>query len=133
MKFEVKCREYLVKRLSVLEKDIEQTVQKEKARRTSRVEELTAYKDTDEAAEAYGYGDITEEEYMEICSVLTDGADFVEFTLTPKAAALEILREFMHRQKSEIQSFEWEMKSPEEQNRILKDREEFRKKHGLVD
>lgn len=131
VQFEVKCRQYLVKRLSVLEKDIEHTVAKEKSKRAAKVEKLAAYKNSDEAAEAYGYGDITSEEFEEICSVLEENANFVEFTKTPKLAALEMLKEFLWRLKSDIKSFEWEMKSPEEQSRILKEREEFRRKHGL--
>lgn len=132
VEFEIKCRKYLVNRLETLRKDIEKTVNKEKEGRKARVEKLCEYKDSYEASEAYGYGDITEDEYREILEHLEEGADFVEFTKTPKAAALEILREFMQRQKQEINDFEWEMKSPEERERILKERAEWRTAHGLV-
>lgn len=131
MQFEIKCRQYLIKRLSVLEKDIEKTVEKEKAKRAARVAHLTAYEDSDQAQEAYAYGDISQEEFEEICCVLEANAKFVMLTRTPKVAALEMLQEFMYRMKSDIKSFEWEMKSPEERDRILKEREEFRRKHGL--
>lgn len=138
MQFEIKCRQYLIKRLSVLEKDIEKTVEKEKAKRAkekakraNRVARLTAYEDSDQAQEAYAYGDISQEEFEEICGVLEENAKFIMLTRTPKVAALEMLKEFMYRMKSDIKSFEWEMKSPEERERILKEQEEFRRKHGL--
>lgn len=129
--FEVKCRKYLLKRLGVLERDIEKVVEKEKYGRKKQIEELCKYKNTDEAQEAYGYEEITDEEFREICDVLEKGAAFVEFTKTPKAAALEILHDFMHRQERDIADFEWEMKSPEEQEQIWKANEEFREAHGL--
>lgn len=129
--FEVKCRKYLLKRLGVLERDIKKTVSKEKAARKTQVERLCKYKDSDEAAEAYGYCDITEEEYVEVLAHLEEGAAFVEFTKTPKAAALEILHDFMTRQESEIASLEWMIKSPEEQADILKANAEFRERHKL--
>lgn len=129
--FEIRCRKYLLKRLETLEKDIEKTVLKEKEARKEQIEKMCAYKDTDDAAEAYGFGEITEEEYQEICDALEEGAAFVEFTKTPKAAALEILHDFMRRQKREIADFEWSLKSPEEQEAIRKENAEFRAAHGL--
>ena len=129
--FEIRCRKYLVKRLTVLKDAIEKTVDKEKEARKAQIERLCKFKDTDEAANAYGYGDITEEEYQEVCAALEEGAAFVEFTKTPKAAALEILKEFMDHQEREIADFEWSMKSPEEQERIRKKNEEFLAAHGL--
>jgi len=123
--FEIKCREYLVKRLGVLRRDIEKTVAKEMAKRESRVEELCEYKDFDQAQEAYAYGDISFEEYDAIRVALETGADFAE-SKTPKSAALEILIDFMERQKREIRDFEWELKTPEERERIEKSNAEFR-------
>ena len=99
--------------------------------RKAQIERLCKFKDTDEAAEAYGYGDITAEEYQEVCDALEKGAAFVEFTKTPKAAALEILKDFMVRQKHEIVDLEWSMKSPKEQERIRKENEEYRITHRL--
>ena len=55
----------------------------------------------------------------------------MEFTKTPKAAALEILKDFMVRQKHEIVDLEWSMKSPKEQERIRKENEEYRITHRL--
>jgi len=130
LQFEIKCRQYLVKRLGVLRRDIEKTVAKDKARRESRVEELCEYKDFDQAQEAYAYGDISFEEYDAIRVVLETGADFAE-SKTPKSAALEILIDFMMRQNREIKDFEWELKTPEERERIEKYNTEFRASHGL--
>lgn len=129
--FEIRCRKYLVKRLTVLKNDIEKTVAKEKEARKAQIERLCKFKDTDEATEAYGYCDITAEEYQEVCDALEKGAAFVEFTKTPKAAALEILKDFMVRQKQEIVDLEWSMKSPKEQERIRKENEEYRITHKL--
>ena len=129
--FEIRCRRYLVKRLAVLKNDIEKTVAKEKEARKTQIERLCRFKDMDEAVEAYGYGDITEDEYQEVCDALEKGAAFVEFTKTPKAASLEILKDFIRRQEREIDDFEWSMKSPEEQARIQKENAEFRAAHGL--
>lgn len=129
--FEIRCRKYLVKRLETLEKDIKKTVSKEKEARKEQIKKMCAYRDTDEVAEAYGYGDITEKEYQEVCDVLEKGAAFVEFTRTPKAAALEILHDFLWRQKREIADFEWSLKSPKEQEEIRKENAKFRVAHGL--
>lgn len=131
LQFEIKCREYLVKRLGVLRRDIEKTVAKEKEVREKRKNKLCEYETIEQAQEAYGYGDITLEEYDEIYEVLEKAVGFAEVK-TPKAAALEILLEFMGRQKSEIRDFEWELKTPEEQERIIKSQEEFRREHGLA-
>lgn len=128
--FEIKCRKYLVKRLGVLRRDIEKTVAKEKAVRESRVKELCEYEDIDQAQEAYAYGNITLEEYDAIRDVLEKGIQFAE-SKTPKSAALEILIDFMVRQNREIQDFEWELKTPEERERIEKFNAEFRANHGL--
>lgn len=128
--FEIKCRKYLVKRLEVLRRDIEKTVSKEKAVRENRIKKLCEYEDTDQAQEAYAYGDITLEEYDAICDVLEKGTKFAE-SKTPKSAALEILIDFMLCQNREIKDFEWELKSPEERERIEKSNAEFRASHGL--
>lgn len=128
--FDIKCRKYLTKRLGTLLRDIEKTVQKEKGVRADRVKTLTAYQDLGDAQDAFGYGEITEGEYDEIRDVLATGADFIE-SITPKSAALDMLKEYIGRLKSDIHSLEWEMRPPEEQERILKAQTEFREKHGL--
>lgn len=125
LQFEIKCRQYLVKRLGVLKRDIEKTVAKEKESQKSRIEKLCEYEDVGQAQEAYAYGDISLEEYDEIRDFLEKAIVFSE-SKTPKQAALEILKDFMVHQKREIQDFEWELKTPEERERIERSNAEFK-------
>jgi len=127
--FEIKCRQYLVKRLGILKRDLEKTVAKEQEVRKARIKELCEYEDAEQAQEAYGNADITLEEYNAVRDVLEKGAKFAE-SKTPKFAALEILVDFMVRQNREIRDFEWELKTPEERERIEKFNAEFRASHG---
>ena len=129
--FEIKCRQYLIKRLGVLERDMNKIVDKEKEKRKTQIHKLCKYKDLDEAAEAYGYDDITDVEYQEICDTIENESDFVEHTKTPKAAAVEILHDFMEKQNREINDLEWSTKSYEEQERIKKSNAMLRETHRV--
>ncbi|MEG2515095.1 MAG: hypothetical protein RSA92_07140 [Bacteroidaceae bacterium] len=127
LEFEVKYLKYLVKRLKTLSSSIKKAVDKETEARQRRVEQLCEYKDVDEARDAYGYGYISREEYDEIYDVLKKNAAFIELN-TYKKAALDTLNEFIRKKESDIRSFEWEMKSPEERDEINKSNEAFKAK-----
>jgi len=119
---------YLLKRLEPVEKRLQAAVEKEKADRAAQIEKMSEYKTLDEAADAYGYGSITQQEYEEIMDKLEMGTDYVENTRTPRSAALKTLQEFMRELHKELDEYEWELKTPEEKARIMQQADELRER-----
>ena len=66
MKIEIDSRNVLLKRLEKVKSNLAKAVEKETAKRASKIEKLQKYDSTEEAHDAFGYGEITEDEYVEI-------------------------------------------------------------------
>lgn len=126
MEFEIKCCKYLAGRLETLRNNIQKVVDKETENRIRRSVELSQYKTLEEAQEAYGFGEITPEEYDQILDILENGQKAAEEVRTVRSVAVEELNEYIAELCQIIKDCEWEMKSREEKRRILKSNEELK-------
>lgn len=79
---------------------------KEAAKRNARAEKLAGYESPEEAAEAFGYGSITEEEYRRICD-LFEGISHEE-EISEEEAAYKILLEFHRDLAREARNYDQE-------------------------
>ena len=134
--FEIKCREILLKRLETPLGALARVVDKENTARQERYAELSVYQTEQEAHEAYGYKYITWAEYEEIKKRFDDVEHAEHNAATVTAAALDMLREFTGRLKSDIRHFQWSALPDEEKQRIEREntevRERVRKRRGIV-
>lgn len=130
LKFEIKARKELLKRLEYPIKLIKDAAQKEYDKRQARIEKNREFATWEEAHEAYGYGYLTEEEFRAISDAFELGQEYVDNTTTPVEAASRMLLEFSGRLRREIASMDFELLPAEEQERIRKDTEEKKKKRG---
>jgi|GEM_PF-6514114 len=130
IKFEIRCRKLLLKKLETLERRLKQAVNKEAEKRNQRYNSLRDYKTPEEVADAYGYGDIARDEYERLMDSFKNEEMEAAATVTPNSAALEMLAEFTGRLKRDIQYFEFELLPENERERILKEQEDLLKRKG---
>ena len=128
VKLELKARLDLLKRLQFPMKQLHKAVEKETAERQKREKALLSYETLADAQEAYGYGEISQEEYDMIQESFEHMEDVVLGTVTPTSIAHGILYDFIRNLKSEVYDLEFETKSPEEQDRIRRESEERRER-----
>lgn len=124
-KLEIEWRLELLARLQAPLNVLKRKVGKEAAKRLERAQELSAYESEEEAHEAFGYDEITWEEYYAI----KDRFDNVEpdnATISAAEAALDELKDFMRRLQSEVRDLEWSALPLEEQQRIEASNEALR-------
>ncbi len=126
LKYEIKVREILLKRLKHPAELLEVAAKKDNDHREERVNNAREYKTFEEAQDAYGWGMISEDELMRITKALEEDEEYKETTRTPTEIANEMLREFMTKLEGDIRSFRFELLPPEEQERIHKESEERR-------
>jgi hypothetical protein len=119
-KFEIQWREILLKKLKSPLASLEKQCGKEWAKRNERIRNLRAYPTLEDAQEAYGYGDITLEEYDLICR----GFEEEEKTM-PFEAARDELAEIVAKLKKDIRDLEWESLPEEEKDRIIESNGKF--------
>lgn len=124
-RFEIRARELALRRLATPLKQAKAAGEKIKEKRRQKVADLSAYKDVDEASEAFGYGQISESEYSAILDYLEAGEQFVE-EISPEEAAASILEECVARITREIAEFRWDLLSPEEKERRRAQSEELK-------
>lgn len=129
MKFEIKCCKYLIRRLETLRKDIQKQVDKETEARIKRHMELCQYKTFEEAQEAYGADLISDEEYHQVMDILEKAEETEEPVKTIRSAAVEELSRYISDLKRNVRDLEWDMLTPEEQERIRKANKVFMEKH----
>jgi hypothetical protein len=122
---EIEWRETLVKALQPSLKSLVKKHEKELEKKRMLREKLSVYNTEEEAKEAFGYGDITEEEYRQI----TDEFEIFDMTadMTAVSASLDELIHIISRLKSEIRYFEWEDLPEEEKTRREKIAEDYEK------
>lgn len=123
---EIQSRKEVLKKIENAYKRLKKQAEANYEKRKAKVQAASEYKSIDEAHDAWGYDCITEQEYNEIVKVFEQGAEFVEKHLSPQEVAVKILGEFMGRLSSEIRSFEFDLLSPEEQLRLLREQEQWR-------
>lgn len=129
MKFEIKCCKYLIRRLETLRKDIQKQVDKETEARIKRHMELCQYKPFEEAQEAYGADLISDKEYHQVMDMLEKAEETEEPVKTIRSAAVEELSRYISDLKRDVRDLEWDMLTPEEQERIRKANKVFMEKH----
>lgn len=129
IKFEIKCSKYLIRRLETLRKDIQKQVDKETEARIKRHMELCQYKTFEEAQEAYGADLISDEEYHQVMDILEKAEETEEPVKTIRSAAVEELSRYISDLKRNVRDLEWDMLTPEEQERIRKANKVFMEKH----
>lgn len=123
---EIQSRKEVLKKIENAYKRLKKQAEANYEKRKEKAQAASEYKSIDEAHDAWGYDCITEQEYNEIVKVFEQGAEYVEKHLSPQEVAVKILGEFMGRLSSEIRSFEFDLLSPEEQFRLLREQEEWR-------
>jgi len=127
--FEIEWRKALVSRLVRVQTTMNKAAAAEEEAANARRDELRQYQTKEEAIEAYGYGDISLEEYR---AILDDFESKPAPTVT--SAARDALREYINRLRRDIRYFEWEMLPDEEKERVHRSNEEkkaaLRKRRG---
>jgi len=118
-KFEIQYRELLIRRLNYLLVKLNKEVDSEINGRIARQDDIRSkYPDEEAAHEAFGWGYITEDEYLQIAGQLDSVND-----PTTLSAARDELRDFIARLKREIKNFKWSMLSDKEKDDIQKSNE----------
>ena len=139
LKIELKARKLVLAKLETALKPLQAKAERQRTDRAVRREVLLGeYKTYDEAHEAYGYGYITEKEFEEIVDFLENSQKKVDAP-DAEAIAASIIKDWIKRMNSDIYHFEFELKSPEEQEEIRRKNEEFhqeqaerRKRQGRI-
>ena len=130
LKIELKARKLVLAKLETALKPLQAKAERQRTDRAVRREVMLGeYKTYDEAHEAYGYGYITEKEFQEIVDYLENSQKKVDAP-DAEAIAADIIKRIIKHMNSDIYHFEFELKSPEEQEDILKRNEQFRKEQA---
>lgn len=116
---EIAWREELLKRLEAPKNTLNRRFEKERLDREARFAELQQYSSVEEAHDAYGYGEITLEEYDLICEDFNN----IEKIETPVALALDEIISIMGKLKKDIEYLKWEALS-DDKKQAIKDRNE---------
>jgi len=119
--FEIEWRKALLAKLVRVQTTMNKAVAAEEEAANARRYELRQYQTKEEAQEAYGYGDISLEEYR---AIVDDFESKPAPTVT--SAARDALREYINRLRREIRDFEWAMLPDEEKERIHRSSEEYK-------
>ena len=112
------------RRLETPSKRLREKVERERTDRAVRRQALREYKTESEIMDAYGWGQITDDERRELLDGLEGDRIYVEETPTVNSEALSVLEDFASRLRREIDSFQFDLLPPKEQDRILREREE---------
>lgn len=126
IELEIRARKIVLKKLGNPYKLLRQQAETNYEKRKRSVQSASEYRNIEEARDAWGYDCITEEEFEEIKRIFELGDEYVKKHLSPQEVAVEILGRFISGLHTEISSFEFELLPPDEQVRILQERE---KKH----
>lgn len=119
--FEIQWREKLLSSLSPTLTTYNKHVTKERQAAMERQAEIRKlYPTPEDAHEAFGYGNITEDEYREIAEQLES------VNITVYTAARDELKSFMSRLRREIKDFTWESTPKEEKERIRANNEQYK-------
>lgn len=121
---EIHSRKVVLEKIDNAYKRLKKQAEVQYDKRKTKVQAASEYESVEDAHTAYGYDCITENEYYEIVKIFEQGEEYVEKHLSPQEVAVKILGEFIGRLNSEIRSFEFDLLPPEEQARILRDKEE---------
>jgi hypothetical protein len=122
MQFEIQWREKLLSSLARVLTAYNKQVDAERQEAINRQLEIRAlYPTPEEAQDAFGYGDITEDAYRGIVEQLESVA-----SPTILSAARDELKEFISRLRREIKGFEWDALPEAEKERIRQSNDQFK-------
>lgn len=124
LKLGIRANKEVLRRLETPIKRLREKVKRERTDRAVRRQALREYKTESEIMEAYGWGQITDDEQRELLAGLEGDRIYVEETPTVNSEALSVLEDFASRLRREIDSFQFDLLPPKEQDRILREREE---------
>lgn len=130
LRIELKARKLVLAKLETALKPLQAKADRQHTNRAVRREVLLRdYKTYDEAHEAYGYGYITKKEFEEIVDFLESSQKKVDAP-DAEAIAASIIKGWIKHMNSDIYHFEFELKSPDEQEEIRQKNEEFRRQQA---
>jgi Lhr-like helicase len=109
-------------------KRLQSAVEKETQKAIEQTIKLAQYSSYEDAQEAYGYGNITFDEFERVAK-LFEGLE-EKPKVTAVGAAHDELAHFISRLRREIRGFEWEMLPDEEKERIERETEE---RHAIIE
>jgi len=124
-KLEIEWREELLARLQAPLKVLKRKAGNEIEKRLARAQELSVYESAEEAHDAFGYGEITLDEYNAIKDRF-DNAQPGSAAMSAAEAALDELQGFMRRLQRDIKDLEWSALPEKEKQRIAASNEAFR-------
>ena len=124
LKLGIRANKEALRRLETPIKRLREKVERERTDRAVRRQALREYKTESEIMDAYGWGQITDDERRELLDGLEGDRIYVEETPTVNSEALSVLEDFASRLRREIDSFQFDLLPPKEQDRILREREE---------
>lgn len=120
--FEIRWRKALIKKLVPFTEKFSKRAESMKAKEIAKQSNLRSlYPSEEEAHEAFGYGEITEDEYRQIAENLA-----VPDAPTIDSAARDEMKEFISRLKREVKDFEWEMLPEEKRDAIRNANDKYR-------
>ena len=122
IEFEVEWRKLLISRLARVQTTLNKAAEAEQAAAVTRQAEIRElYPTEEEAHEAFGNADITEDEYRAIAAQLQSAT-----AATPTSAARDELRDILSRLRRAIRDLEWETLPDAEKERIRQSGEKFK-------
>ena len=120
----IRANKEVLRRLETPIKRLREKVERERTDRAVRRQALREYKTESEIMDAYGWGQITDDERRELLDGLEGDRIYVEEKPTVSSEALMVLEDFASRLRREIDSFQFDLLPTKEQDRILREREE---------
>lgn len=120
---EIAWREELLKRLEAPKNTLKRKLEKELIEQEARLVKLRQYSSLEEAHDAYGYGEITLDEY----DLISQDFNNLENIQTPVSLALDELISIMGRLKKDIDYLKWEALSDAEKQAIEDKNEAYKR------
>lgn len=114
---EIKARRIVIKKLDTALRALERIAKREQFERQTEREKLMEYKTYNEAQDAYGWGQITEEEFDKIVKFLDDTEEYLNIR-TANDLAIKIIRSFRGELSGEIDAIKFDLLPKREQEKI---------------
>lgn len=127
VKLEFNAYSYLEKQLQHTAEKISYRVTSDKVKRENREKALLQYKTADELQDAYGYGDITQEEYCRLLDLLEGVEAKIAFP-SKYEMALSELNDIIRKVRNMANEFEYILLPDEEKKRRDQEAEALRQR-----
>jgi len=120
-KLEYKGNKIAYDKIMIGIRGLNKKINNQKQEREKRMVILNKYETVEEVQDAYGYGEITKDEYYELLTKLEYAEFYINNDVTPENIALDILNEFANRLSSDIHTLRIESMTNKERERYNKD------------